>query len=439
MQEVRQKYGGWIIIAFLTLLPLPFWSAVNQTGFGDAYGFFGNLGKIFGLIGFVLYALNLVLALRRKWLENFFEGLNRVYIAHHITGGLALLFVAFHPLFLAVRLIEFKSLATFTEAAKFLLPRTVDTSQSYAGVERAVSLNAGIIAFVGMVVLLILTFFVKLPYRIWLYTHRFLGVAFAFSIMHVFLIKSDTSQSIFLKYYMITIGIIGLAAFLYRTVFGKMFIRKAFYQIDKIEVNGPMTAMELKPTGKPIAFEPGQFVFISFKSDDGITDEVHPFSIASGKNEDRLRLYIKALGDFTSTVSFLKPGTIAEVEGAFGKFSPARYGVAPQVWIAGGIGITPFLSMARSLADLPQQIYLIYSVNKTSELVETDLLKNYLPENYKNFKFIPYVAEEQGGKFLTVDYIKEAVDGFVGKQVFVCGPPAGVKNRDIHSEEFSMS
>ena len=446
-----EKYGGWGVIVFLSLLPLPFWSAVNLNEFTTAYGFWGNLGKIFGIIGFVLYALNLVLALRKKWLEYFFEGLNRVYIAHHITGGLALVFVLFHPLFLAIRLIEIKTLETFVDAAKYLLPRGVDTSLSYAEVERAVSINAGIIAFLGMVVLLILTFYVKLPYRIWLFTHRFLGVAFAFAVLHIAFIESDTSQSSFLKWYLVFLGIAGLAAFLYRTVFGKIAVRKALYQVDRIVVNGPMTAMELLPVGKPIKFDSGQFIFINFRSVDGVLDEVHPFSVASGRDEKKLRLYIKSLGDFTSTVNRIRAGSIAEVEGAFGKFSPAKYGYSKQIWIAGGIGITPFLSMVRNLIDTPEEVYLFYSVNKATEMVESKLLHEHWPATFPNFHFVPFISEERNGAFLNAQFIEETVGTLNDRQIFICGPPPmmksmrgqlkakGVKNKDIHSEEFSMS
>ena len=52
---------------------------------------------------------------------------------------------------------------------------------------------------------------------------------------------------------------------------------------------------------------------------------------------------MKALGDYTQSLKNLKPGTIAEIEGAFGKFSYTHYGDSPQIWIAGGIGVTPFL------------------------------------------------------------------------------------------------
>ncbi|MCA9349249.1 ferric reductase-like transmembrane domain-containing protein [Candidatus Saccharibacteria bacterium] len=450
-----EKYGGWILIWTFSLIPIVMWLSINDAGaeFSNWYGAFSSLGKIFALVGFVLYAINLLLAVRRRWLENLFQGLNRVYIAHHITGGIALAFLVFHPFFLAIRYIDFKLFQTFGDAALFLWPRAVDTSLSYLEVQDAISINAGIIAFWGLVVLLILTFFVKLPYRLWLFTHRFLGVAFVFSILHLVTISSDTTQSNMLKWYLIIWGIIGMGAFLYRTVFGNVFVRRVPYKVSKVFVDDSMTRLELEPMAGKLPFKPGQFVFIRFlwSQQDGVIPEAHPFSIASGETEDGLRLYVKALGDFTAEIQKLHEGTVAEVEGAFGRFVPARYGTTPQVWIAGGIGVTPFLSMARSMQQIPQQIYLIYSVKTRSEMVETHVLAEFLPKHYHNFKFIPFVVDEQDGAFLSADFIEKNTDGLMNKEIFICGPPPmmkslreqirakGVKNRKIHSEEFTMT
>lgn len=451
-----EKYGGWLLIGVFSTIPVLLWLLIN--GFSalteSSYGFFSSLGEIFGLIGFVLYAINLLLAVRKGWLENFFQGLNRVYIAHHITGGIALALLVFHPFFLALRNLDLKVIETFADSARFLWPRAVDTSLSYLEVQDAVSINAGIIAFWGMVVLLVLTFFIKLPYRLWLFTHRFLGVAFVFALLHIITISSDTSQSFLLKWYMILWGLVGLGAFLYRTVFGGMLVKRIPYKVKRVIINGPMTMIELIPIAKAIPFKAGQFVFIRFRwsEDKGIINEVHPFSIASGPQEEGLRLYVKALGDFTSSLHGLTEGAVAEVEGAFGRFTPARYGTAPQVWIAGGIGITPFLSMARSMQQLPQKVYLFYSVATRSEMVEPHVLDEFIPKHFKNFVFVPYITDEMQGKFLSVDFIEQSVEhGFSGKEIFICGPPPmmkamraqlrakGVQNGRIHSEEFVMT
>src|SRR4051812_3481389 len=95
-----ERHIGWFIVVGVTAIPVagwllnahPVWSTANWLLA------FSNLGKIFGIIGFMFFALNLVFSLRKRWLERLFGGLNRVYIAHHLTGGIALILLCFHPL-----------------------------------------------------------------------------------------------------------------------------------------------------------------------------------------------------------------------------------------------------------------------------------------------------------------------------------------------------
>lgn len=449
-----ERNGGWLLVGLFCLIPLVLYGQMHPISeYGSWNGFFANFGKITGLIGFVLYAINLLLSTRLRFLEELFGGLNRVYIAHHITGGIALALLLFHPLFLAIRYIEIHALESLQEAAKQLLPRGMNFSGDFPTLLDDVSFNAGIIAFIGMVALLFLTFFVKLPYRIWLFSHRFLGLAFMFAGIHTLYISSDVKRTPVLFWYMFIWITIGIVSFVYRSLLSNIFVRRAPYTVDRLQVfAGNTVAVEMTPIDKPINFKPGQFVFIRFiwSTKDGIIKEAHPFSIASAPGEDSLRLYMKALGDYTKSLKNLKPGTVAEIEGAFGKFSYTHYGDAPQVWIAGGIGVTPFLSMARSLNPSSPPVDMFYSVLKRDELVDQKALAEFLPSHYSQFRYFPYVGEEQPG-FLNAQYINEKVGSLQGKEIFICGPPPmmkslraqlramGIPNRKIHSEEFSMS
>ena len=88
-----EKYGGWMLIWLFTLMPMIWWFVVDidPSDFTSVFGTLSSLGKVTGIAGLVLYAINLLLAARTRWMEGFFGGLNRVYIAHHITGGIALI------------------------------------------------------------------------------------------------------------------------------------------------------------------------------------------------------------------------------------------------------------------------------------------------------------------------------------------------------------
>ena len=450
-----EKYGGWILIWLFTLLPMVWWLVqdADLSDFGTVYGTLLNLGKATGIAGLVLYAVNLLLAARTRWMEVFFGGLNRVYIAHHITGGIALILLVFHPLFLAAKLVSFDNLTTLREAALFLLPHTIPKDATLMDFQEASAINAGIVAFLGMVALLILTFFMKLPYRLWLFTHKFLGVAFMFAGLHVVFISSDVSRDVVLKTYLLVWIAIGLSAFIYRTMMNNVFVRRAPYRLlDVREMPGNVVSLTLEAIEKSIDYKPGQFIFIRFlySNAEGVIREAHPFSIASSPKEDNLRLLVKSLGDFTVNLKNLKIGTIAEIEGAYGKFTYTRFGTRPQVWIAGGIGVTPFLSMARSYDEKSPPVDLVYSVVHRTELLDQKALCEVLPSIHPTFRYFPYVADEQDG-FLSVDKVEALCGGLEGKEIFICGPPPmmkslklqlkakGIPSSRIHSEEFAMT
>jgi predicted ferric reductase len=311
----------------------------------------------------------------------------------------------------------------------------------------------GIVAFWGMVVLLLITFFIKIPYHLWLFTHRFLGVAFLLAGIHALILSSSASSSAPLRIYVIVMSILGIAAFIYRSVIGKIIIKKYKYSIDDVSVeSGGVVHLSLSPLDLPMMYKPGQFVFIRILKSgvSGINSEWHPFSISSSPSDSKLRLSIKGLGDYTNKLSNLKAGVIAEIEGAYGKFTYTNYKNKNQIWVAGGIGITPFLSMAKDLPRTDYNIDLYYSVRTASELIDWRMLNEIAVLKKPYFKIYPFVADQQTG-FLSADYIEQHSGSLADKDIFICGPPPmmtalrkqfkdkSVPGTSIHTEEFGMS
>ncbi len=452
---VIERYGGWTLIVIFSIIPILRALMIPEftARLGTSYGILSAIAKLAGTAGFVLYGINLVLSIRKRWLERYFSGLNKVYIAHHITGGIALILLTMHPLFLALRYIVFGSWVTLKDAAEFLLPRTISMTQTFDVVNQQMAINNGFIAFGGMVVLLVLTFFIKLPYRVWLFTHKFLGPAFFFATLHVIFISSSTSSDWFLKAYLSLWGVIGLVAFTYRTLFGSIFVRSHPFQVSRVlKLPKDTIAIDLTPIEDDVPFKAGQFVFVRFlwRKEQGILPEVHPFSIASAPSEGVVRLIVKSLGDFTKSLMNLPEGTVAEVEGAFGKFDYTRHITSPQIWIGGGIGITPFMGMASTLTTDSPQVTLFYSVVNRQELIGQELFGSFVPKQSPKFTYVPFVTDETK-TFINADFIAEKAGGLDGKEIFICGPPVmmkslrkqlkakGVPARRIHSEEFAMS
>lgn len=77
----------------------------------------------------------------------------------------------------------------------------------------------------------------------------------------------------------------------------------------------------------------------------------HPFSMSSAQDAGgRLEFTIKELGDFTRTIGTVQPGETAYVDGPYGAFSIDRYDAPGYVFIGGGIGMAPLISMLKTLA-----------------------------------------------------------------------------------------
>ncbi len=454
---------GWGVTIALCSVPIVLWYQLHSPETITTFGaWLLNFGRITGLVGTVMYALNLVFATRLKFLEFWFGGLNRVYIAHHVLGGLALVMLSLHPLLLAMRYVVPNSLGQMhlKEAALVLLPNGIfpiealfNTSHDFhQSVLQQWAIFFGIIAFWGMVGLLLVTFFIIIPYRLWLISHKFLGVAFVISALHIIFINSDTSASGAMKTYMLVMIGIGVAAFIYRTLAGNILIKHFTYQVREVNIPAQnVVQITLDALGKGMPYKPGQFVFIRFRHAGGdISREWHPFSISSSPRESGLQLSIKALGDYTSRLSAIQVGTIADIEGAYGRFSYVNHRNRNQIWIAGGIGISPFLSMVKDMPESGMHVDLYYSVRNESELIDWSLLYNSAMRMPDALRVIPFISERETG-FLDVPYIIEKSGDIVGKDFYICGPPAmmasikkqlraqGVPGASIHSEEFAMS
>jgi predicted ferric reductase len=432
MVNSRGRYG-WYVFMALALAPVFFWLAAQPltSRLIDWQTTLTSVGQLLGLIGMAMFSLNLVLSARLKILEPYFDGLNRIYLNHHTFGATAFILLLFHPLLLVTKYIPI----SLTAAAEFFLP-SGNSAVTY-----------GIFGLSLMMVLLAITFYGKFPYQSWKSTHQYLGLAFFLASLHVFFITSDVSRALPLRVYMLTLVAFGLAGIIYRTLLSNLLVLKYRYQVKAVrEVNNVVLEIELAPKGKTMAYRPGQFIFISF-SQPGISGEYHPFTISSSPLETGLRLTVKHLGDFTGDLRALTAGSDARIEGPFGKFSFLEVELKRQIWVAGGIGITPFLSMARSLKKYSGYgVDLFYCVKTAAEAVFIGELEAIAKETGQ-LRVILFCADEKG--YISAEQIDKTC-GLAGKEIFVCGPAPLMKSlKDqfdglkiprwrVHSEEFAI-
>lgn len=180
-------------------------------------------------------------------------------------------------------------------------------------------------------------------------------------------------------------------------------------------------------------FLPGQYATLSFPSYSPLRGE-RSFSIASSPiDKSFLRFGIRMSGKYTQALGNLRQGEAVNVGGPFGKFifDPSRDQSA--VFIAGGIGITPFLSMIRTATDsgLPNNLKLFYSVRSLDEAAYLQELQEMEIIN-PNFKAVYIISDgkfnKDKGNFFSGRITKELLanelnDGIWERTYFLCGPP----------------
>lgn len=418
---MKNKKIGWVLCVLLALIPAVIWGFMQSLSlrFSSFAASMISLGQLTGLVGTIFLCLTFVLSIRQRLLEDLFGGLDRVYIAHHIFGTLAFLLLLFHPIFLALKFLVFSASA----ALGFLLPGS------------NFSINFGIFSLVSMILFLLFTFFIKLRYDRWKITHKFLGLALLLAVVHILFIESDISRSFLLRVYIFVFILIALVSFFYKSILYSFIKKKYYYEIEEVQKNGDICQIRLK-SKDGLVHTPGEFAFFSFPK---ISGEFHPFSIASSPNCNSLEICVKNLGDYTGNLDVLKKGDEAVLEGPYGRFNSSA---KEQIWISGGIGVTPFLSMARTLGDKKADLY--YCVKNKKEAVFLKEFENLAKKN-KNLRVIPYYSDESG--YLSVDFVEKNSKKLEGKEILVCGPPSmmdslkkAFKNKGINiiTEEFKL-
>lgn len=431
--NIIQKYKSNILLVLFGFIPIFIW--LDSFGFSNATATFGitiaSLGKAVALCGTTLYCLNPIFSARFSFVENLLGGLDKVNKTHARSGKLAFWLIILHPIFLG--------LGRFLKGTPF--SRIWDWS--------SLVIFLGIVAFFALIFVTAASIYAHISHQSWIWVHRLFGWLIALFFLHGLLARGQIVKIPLLFAFFIMVGLAGFLAFLYRSVFWKKYIKRFPYEIAEINrLNSSVAELVLHTDGEKMHYEAGQFAFVSFDAI-GVDPEPHPFSFSSTDNGPYIRFTIKALGNDTKRFLELQPGTAVLLEGPYGQFSYKRVQNHSQVWIAGGIGITPFLSMARSFSGKDTyDIRFFYGTDSLNEAVflhEFINIARHLPDNFST----SVVAKNYSG-FVTIEMLKNAMKDLKKFDYLICGPPvmskqlsrqlrkAGVPDSQIHFESFSF-
>lgn len=175
--------------------------------------------------------------------------------------------------------------------------------------------------------------------------------------------------------------------------------------------------------GNIFDFQPGQFAMIHLFDDTGVTSLKKPYSIASSPlNKKYLEFGIKIQGEFTQKMNkALKINDAIGIEGPYGIFTFNPKIHQNIVMFAGGIGITPFISMFRFAAEsaVPVKILLYYCNQTENDIAYKNSLDKLALQN-PNFQIIYSVDAKIG--LISEDTVKKCITDYQDKYVFLCGP-----------------
>lgn len=424
---MKRNTGNFVIIT-LVLLNLVVWLVFPPVDDGRENFARQYAAEIIGSNNIILMACSLFLSTRPKWAEKYFGGLDKMYVTHRHTGTAAFLLIFAHVLTVPVT-------TTGWRLGNYL----------------------GVMAFMGIVTIVLITLAPRIPflnkltggdYNDWKKFKRYIGIFFILAFIHALTVPNPLDAFIAINWVQIFF-IIGTVSYLYTEVFGQFFKKYLPYTVEAVNhPNQSTTEVVLRAKKDPIQKQrAGQFLFVRF-IEKGL-DESHPFTISSAPHEDVLRLTVKACGDFTRDLfANLKTGTEAFLEGAYGMFD-YKTGGPKQIWVAGGIGVTPFLSFIRDLkTGLNHEVDFYYTVRHREEAVFVDEIEETAKKNPQLKARLRFSSTD--GALTMEEIIRNAGGDIRGHHVYMCGPlpmvqafekkfiEAGVPVENIHFEEFNF-
>jgi predicted ferric reductase len=414
------------VLAAVVLFPLVPWlmaGSLDERFSGNrALHSVANLAAFFAIAS---WSANLVLASRIRPVERAVGGIEQLYLMHRRVGMLVVVLAVTHVVFL--------TLYKGASALDLYLPSAGWNTFS------------GVVALVLLIAFVVISLVGSVSYPRFILVQRLLGAAFAVGAFHSYAVRGTAASSTGLTVYLLCLTAVGLGGVGYRLVGGRLGIARRRYRVDEARrLDEAVVEIVMTPVGRPLEFRAGQFVYATFLQH-GIPRESHPFTIASAPG-GQFRIVVKRLGDFTGKVMQLRAGADVQLEGPFGSFHMIDDPAHAQTWIAGGIGITPFLSWARTLdGSMPVDLY--YCTPGAEQAHFLDELYD-IGERHPRFRVIPIRKESLG--HLGADDIGAVNTNVADGHVFICGPRVMIDNirtglegrgmapHRIHSETFDF-
>jgi predicted ferric reductase len=393
-------------------------------------------GQWSGLVGLALLALQVIGAVRLRLFDRPL-GLDAVMRAHRAMGLPTLLLLIAHPVMLAVDM---------GNAYLFSL-------KTGAGIGLG---KAALGLLVAAVLISVVFAKLRIDYLWMRLIHSWAAPAvLLLGAWHAFAVGSDMDLAA-LKAYWYAVLLGAMLLFLVQEFWIRRWGRRRFRVSDVKPETHNVWTLALEPErGDVFPYRPGQFAFLTLRRE-GARGEEHPFTISSSPTQEgSISFTIKESGDFTRTIAETKPGDGALLQAPYGRFSlTLRPDAGSFLFVAGGVGITPIMSMLRWLRDTgdARPAVLFYGSRTEGDIVFREEITS-LPGNVKTVHVLSEPGAEWAGPAgrVTAEMIREHAGDLLGEaEIYLCGPPPmmsailadlkslGVPRRRVHCERFAL-
>jgi predicted ferric reductase len=371
-----------------------------------------------GILAIGSMSIAVILASRPVQIESILGGLDKFYRLHKWLGIAGAIFAILHWLA--------ENAPRWAVQQGWLEPRPRSTTPRAAAATgldpfrdwRGIAEDIGEWGFYVLLVLVALALWKRVPYRAFFQAHRLLSATYLALIFHSVILMDRSYWSEPVGWLLAALmGLGAAAAFisLFRRIGAD---RKAAGVIETLhyhEANGVLDVGIRLSTAWP-GHDVGQFAFVNFGGPEG----AHPFTITSAWQRDgRLSFSIKGLGDYTKTLpKRLFAGQNVTIEGPYGRFN-FKSGRERQIWIGGGMGISPFIAGLHGLANrqIAGQVDLIYTTRAPAEAF-IDNIRQLAEQAGVRFHLM---VEQQSGR-LTLDRLEEMVPDWKEADIWFSGP-----------------
>jgi len=280
-----------------------------------------------GWIGYGLVFASLVTMVREPRLARWLGGLERMYAWHHRLGIAAYLVLLLHPLALALALLPESPVLAWASLSPM--------QQSWPG-------WLGWASLLSMMAGLWIALSPKQPYARWRWLHGLLAASVMLGLLHLIVLG--------LENWLLWMPVLAIVVLVWRVLRADYGLAALPYVVTGVDRAAQSTVeLSLRPMARRIDAAPGQFVLVAFFKGPQFhgCGEYHPFTLTAIAPDGGLRIGVKALGDCTRNIQTVGAGVAVRVQGGFGDFGIVDPG-RRALWIAGGIGIAPFIAMLRA-------------------------------------------------------------------------------------------